>query len=280
MSGKIEANSLPNNVAATRSRSKMGALGMPGRLLRALVIPAVLLIAWQWLSQQGPEYAYIFVPLTDIGHSFLELLEHDHLALQIVASLTTALKGLLFGGLAGLALALLMSAVKPVDAFVSPLFNALRQIPNVALIPLIVLWFGNSDGAKVLVVSLSVFEVVTLNTYEGLHAADRRLIEVGHALTLNPLAIFRYIRLPAALPSICTGMQHAIAFAWLSTVAAELLFVIGPGLGTVMQRGELGGRMDTVIVCLVFVSLLGFAIHQASIAASRRLLRWRQTAYS
>jgi len=218
--------------------------------------------------------------LPDVGRSLLELFAHEHLGLQIAASLATALKGLVFGGAAGFALAAIMSAIRPLDLFVSPLFNALRQIPNVALIPLIVLWFGNSEASKVLVVSLSVFEVVTLNTYEGLHAADRRLIEVGHTLTLSRLAIFRYIRLPAALPSICVGVQHAIAFAWLSTVAAELLFVIGPGLGTVMQRGELGGRMDTVIVCLVFVALLGFIIHQISIAASRRLLRWQQVAYS
>jgi sulfonate transport system permease protein len=250
------------------------------KLLRALMIPAVALIAWQWLSQRGPEYAYIFVPLGDISRSFVELFSQEHLALQIAASLTTALKGLVFGSATGFTLALLLSAVRPLDALVSPLFNALRQIPIVALIPLIVLWFGNSEASKVLVVSLSVFEVVTLNTYEGLHAADRRLIEVGHTLTLSRLAIFRYIRLPAALPSICIGVQHAIAFAWLSTVAAELLFVIGPGLGTVMQRGQLGGRMDTVIVCLVFVALLGFAIHQISIAASRRLLRWQQPAYS
>jgi sulfonate transport system permease protein len=253
---------------------------MSGRLLRGLAIPVAVLIVWQWLSQRGPEYAYIFVPLQDIGRSFVAAFGEEHLALQIAASLATALKGLLFGGLSGFALALLLSAVRPLDLLVSPLFNALRQIPIVALIPLIILWFGNTEASKVLVVSLSVFEVMTLNTYEGLHAADRRLIEVGHTLTLSRFAIFRHIRLPAALPAICVGMQHAIAFAWLATVAAELLFVIGPGLGTVMQRGQLGGRMDIVIVCLVFVALLGFAIHQASIAASRRLLRWRQAAYN
>jgi sulfonate transport system permease protein len=253
---------------------------MRARLLRGLAIPVVLLIVWEWLSQRGPEYAYVFVPLPDIGRSFLEAFAQQHLALQIASSLATALKGLLYGGTAGFALALLLTAIRPLDLLVSPLFNALRQIPIVALIPLIVLWFGNTEASKALVVSLSVFEVMTLNTYEGLHAADRRLVEVGHALTLSRLGIFRYIRLPAAMPSICVGVQHAIAFAWLSTVAAELLFVIGPGLGTVMQRSQLSGRMDTVIVCLVFVALLGSAIHQASIAASRRLLRWRQAAYN
>src|SRR4051812_42550258 len=117
-----------------------------GEGLRALGISAVGLIGLEWVFARGPGYAFIFLALADIGRGFRELFAHEHLALQIAASLATALKGLAFGSAAGFALALLLSAVRPVDLLVSPLFNALRQIPIVALIPLIVLWFGNSEA--------------------------------------------------------------------------------------------------------------------------------------
>ncbi len=248
-------------------------------VLKALVLPVLLAVAWQLMSQQGAEYAFAFVPLSDVWHSFLELLSSGELPLQVLASLSTAMKGLLIGGVAGFTLALLMGFSRFFDALFSPLFHAMRHVPNVALIPLIVLWFGNTELSKLLVVSLSVFEVMVLNTYEGLHSVDRRLIDVGRALTLSRVSIFRYIRVPAALPSICTGVQHAIAFAWLSTIAVELLFLVGPGLGTIMERGQMAARMDTVVICLVFIAILGFSIHQLSLLVSRRLLRWRQAAY-
>jgi len=247
--------------------------------VRALVLPAIILVLWQYLSQQGSEFAFAFVPLRDIWHSFRELLATGELPLQVLASLLTAVKGLVVGGATGLAIGSLMGFSRVAESLLGPIFHAMRHVPNVALIPLVVLWFGNTELSKLLVVSLSVFEVMVLNTFEGLHAADRRLLDVGRVLTLSRLDSFRYIKLPAALPSICTGVQHAIAFAWLSTVSVELLFLVGPGLGTVMERGQMAARMDTVIVCLAFIAILGFSIHQLSIVVSRRLLRWRNAAF-
>jgi sulfonate transport system permease protein len=250
-------------------------------LAKALMLPLLVACAWQFASTQGPpQYAFIFLPLQDVWHSFLELLSFGDLATQVLASLMTALQGILYGGVAGFMLAVLMSFSPPLDMLLSPPFHAMRHVPTVALIPLIILWFGNTEHSKVAIVSLSVFEVMVLNTYEGLHGIDRRLTDVGRALQLSPLAAFRFIRLPAALPSICTGIQHAIAFAWLSTVAAELLFLVGPGLGSVMEHGLMGARMDTVIVCLTFISILGLLMHQLSVLISRRLLRWRPAAYA
>ncbi len=247
---------------------------------RALLLPFLFACAWQFASTRGPDYAFIFVPLQNVWHSFLQLLSSGDLSLEVLASLGTASQGMLYGGVAGFALAVLMSFSPTLDMLLSPPFHAMRHVPTVAFIPLIILWFGNTAHAKVLIVSLSVFEVMVLNTYEGLHGVDQRLTEVGRALQLGAFAVFRFIRLPAALPSICTGIQHAIAFAWLSTIAAELLFLVGPGLGTVMERGQMGARMDTVIVCLTFISVLGFLMHQISVLVSRRLLRWRDAAYA
>jgi len=244
-------------------------------LLRALALPLLIAIAWQLVSQQSVEYAFAFVPLQDVWRSFLEVLASGELLVNLLASVLTAGKGLLIGSATGIAVALLMGLSRTVDTLLRPLLNALRHIPTVALIPLIVLWFGNTGFSKVLVVSLAVFEVMVLNTCEGLHSIDRRFLEVGRALTLSRLAVFRYLRIPAALPSICTGFQHAIAFAWLATVAVELLFFGGAGLGSFMERGQIAARMDIVIVCLILIAILGFLIQRLTMRLSRRLLYWQ-----
>ena len=246
---------------------------------RGLVVPLLLVATWEALSRWSPEFAYAFVPLGDIAASFLELVRSGELMEHVMASLSTALKGLLFGGAIGFAVGVLMAFFRPVDVLLNPLFQALRQVPNLALIPLIALWFGNTELSKLLVVSLSVFEVMVLNTYEGLHTVDRRLIEVGRAFTLSRAQIYRHILIPSALPSITTGIQHAVAFAWLATVGVELLFTVGPGLSVVMERAQMAARMDIVMVCLAFIAMLGYAIHHICQLATRRLLRWRHAAY-
>ncbi len=249
-------------------------------LALGLLLPTLLLVLWQWMSMQGDSYAFAFVPLQLVADAFVEMLQGGGLALNVFASLSTAIKGLFIGVVTGLSLGLAMAFWKPFGEFLNPLVQALRQVPNLALIPLIALWFGNTEFSKLLAVSLAVFEVTVLNTYEGLHRVDARYMDVARALKLSRYATFRLVLLPAALPSIATGFQHAVAFSWLSTIGVELLFSVGPGLSSVMERAQTAARMEVVIVCLVFISLLGYAMHLLVRWGTSRLLRWRHTAFS
>jgi sulfonate transport system permease protein len=245
------------------------------RHLRGLALPVLLIALWQYLSQQGPTYAYVFVPLQTIAATLWELIEAGELPLHIWASVSTALKSLAIGGCIGFVLGALMSFSRVVDAAAGPLYHALRQIPTLGLIPLIALWFGNSEFSKLLVVSLATFEVMTLNTYEGLRSVERKLLEVGNVLTFSRTQMFFRILIPAALPSVLTGLMQAVAFAWLATVGVELLFTIGPGLSVIMERAQLAQRMDIVILCIVLIGLLGLAMNALCVQLGRRLLRWR-----
>lgn len=245
--------------------------------LRALVLPAVLVAAWQYMSTLGPGYAYAFIPLQDIWRALNELIASGELPLHIGASVATALQSLAIGGSIGFALGTLMAVSRVVDVLVGPIYHALRQVPTLGLIPLIALWFGNTEFSKILVVSLATFEVMTLNTYEGLRGVEKKYVEVGQVLTFGRWHLFTKILLPMALPSIITGLMHAVAFAWLATVGVELLFTVGPGLSVIMERAQLAQRMDTVIICIIFIGLLGLVMNQLCVVLSRRLLRWRNT---
>ena len=246
-------------------------------LFRALAIPLLLVAAWHWASLQGASWAYAFVPLSDIWASFTTLIGDGELMIHLGASLATALTGLFFGSLAGFALGALMALSRPADTLLAPLFHALRQVPTMGLIPLIALWFGTGEFSIKLLVSIATFEVMTLNTWEGIRNLEPRYLELGRALAFTSIQRFRRILLPAAFPSILTGLLQAVSFAWMATVGAELLFTVGPGLGVIMERGQLAARMDIVIVCLIFIGVMGYSMNSLCVALGRRILRWRHS---
>jgi sulfonate transport system permease protein len=244
---------------------------------RGAVLPLILVAAWEYASRQGDSWTYAFVPLADIWRSFVELLGGGELALHLFASLMTALSGLAMGSIAGFLLGAAMALIRPVDALAGPMVHAMRQVPTMGFIPLIALWFGTGEFSIKLLVSLATFEVMTLNSYEGLKSVEPRYLELGRALVLTPVQRLRRILLPAAFASILTGLLQAVSFAWIATVGAELLFTVGPGLGVIMERAQLAARMDTVIVCLIFIGALGYSMNSLCVALGRRILRWRHS---
>ncbi len=259
---------MKTTVAQTRSGKTV--------LWRGMVVPLLLLLLWHWLSTLGPQYAYAFVPLEHLVSSAAGLIGSGELLLNIRASLWVALQSLLLGGSTGLLLGILMAYWRWLDLALGPLYHTLRQIPTMGLIPLIGLWFGNSETAKLIIVSMATFEVMVLNSYEGLKRVEPKYRELAATLTLSKPQLFRYVLLPGATASIMTGVFHAVAFAWLATVGVELLFTVGPGISVIMERAQLAERMDIVIICITTIGLLGLAMNQLCVWLSRRLLAWRQ----
>ncbi len=247
-----------------------------GRMLRGLLLPLALVLLWHYASRQGAGWAYAFVPLTEIGRSFFALLWGGEFGTHVVATLATNVVGLVCGSAVGFLLGSTMAMVRPIDLLLQPVVNTLRQVPTIGFIPLIALWFGTSQFSITLLVGIAAFEVMTLNTREGLRMVEPRYLEVGRALLFTPLQRFRRILLPAALPSIVTGLLQAVSFTWMATIGAELLFTTGPGLGVVMQRAQIQMDMGTAMVCLIAIGAMGYAMNAFCVSLGRRVLRGRQ----
>jgi sulfonate transport system permease protein len=260
---------------AGRCRMKTASAKPSATGWRGWVIPALLVLLWQLVSGLGPEYSYAFVPVPQIVDSAAELLRSGELARHVLASVLTASQSLLTGGSLGLLLALLMLYWRWLDFLISPLFHSIRQVPTLGLIPLIGLWFGNTETAKLVVVSMATFEVMLLNTYEGLNTVPQRYQELARSLVLSKFQLFRYVLVPAAVPSMTTGVLHAVAFSWLATVGVELLFTVGPGISVIMERAQMAERMDIVIVCISIIGLLGYLMNACCQRLSRKFLSWR-----
>lgn len=244
------------------------------RWVKPLAIPLVLALGWQWLSRD-PARAYVFVPLSSIAESALELLTGGDLFWNVLASLRKALFALLLGGTLGLFVGASLASSKLVDRAFGPLLHAFRQVPTLGLAPLIGLWFGTGELAKVVLIFLAVFYPVLLSTYAGVKAIDPKHLEVAKVYGLTRAETFRTVKWPAMLPFLYTGLSQAVAFAWISTVGSEMLLSSGAGIGTLMQHAQAGGRMDVVIVCVIAVGALSMSLDHLLKRAGRSMMRWQ-----
>ena len=255
------------------SGERKSAIG--GRVLRALLVPLGLLVLWEALSRSDRAGTYAFVPLAEIARGWKEVLGSGELGHSLLATLKHSSSGLVLGSLAGLLMGTILGTSRLAERILGPLFHGLRQVPLLGLVPLIGLWFGTGDVAKLLVISLAAFYPVTLAVVDGLRNVERTHRELGASLMLRPAQGLRHILLPTAVPFIVTGLLQALAFTWIATVGSEILFTGGAGLGTFMQQGQAAGRMELVIIGVSAIALTGLFLNQVVAGAGRRLLRWR-----
>jgi sulfonate transport system permease protein len=247
------------------------------RDLRGLVLPLLLLGAWEYASRQSSASAYAFVPLAQVGTALADMLASGELLINLWASLVRTCTGLGIGIVAGISLGALMALSTPANRLIAPLFHALRQVPMLGWIPLIALWLGNGESAKLLIVSLAALYPMVLNTFESLRQVEGQHREAARVLMLGRWQQLWLILLPAALPGIAAGVLQALAFAWVTSVGSELFLSAGAGLGSLMMNAEAAARMEIIVVCVLCIGLCGYLMSWLSTLLTRRLLRWRPT---
>jgi sulfonate transport system permease protein len=179
------------------------------------------------------------------------------------------------GAAIGLTLGLLLGVFRTFDLVFGPLLTAMRQVPIFGLIPLLGLWFGIGEQAKIVLISLAAFYPVVLNTHEGLKGVPREYREVATVLVFSRAQLLRRVIVPCALPAILTGLKHGLSFAWIAVVAAELFLAAAPGLGNILEAGREQFRLDTVLLGVVLIGGTGAVMNHVVTLLERRALRWR-----
>lgn len=254
----------------------MARLNTPtARILLGLAVPVLILFWWQGQSAQGGARALAFVPLQEVGATLAAQLASGFLLNDALATLSRAVTGLLLGGLAGTALGVAMAMSRPLDRVVGPLYHTVRQVPLLGWLPLIGLWVGNGDEAKLLIVSLAAFYPTVLNSYEGVRTVERRYVEVADLFGFSAAQRFAHVLLPAALPLVLTGVTQALAFAWIATIGTEMLFGASAGLGATMGVAQAQQRMDIILVAILAAATLGFTLNHLFARLRSHLLRWQ-----
>ncbi len=244
--------------------------------LRGWILPLLFLGLWQYTANRDAAHAYAFVPLEQVLAALRERLSDGDLFHNLRGSLLRTSLGLLLGVTLGVAVGVLMALSRIALTLINPVYQSIRQVPLLGLTPLIGLWMGNGEVAKVFIIALASFYPMVLNTYEGLRNVDSRYREVGYVYGFNRIQLFRRVLLPASSPSFFSGLQQAVPLAWIAAIGGELLFNAGAGLGNLMMQAETGARMDVIIVCTASVTVLGIAMSYLASRLSAHVLRWRQ----
>ena len=247
----------------------------PRRIARGAALPALLLAWWWAVFHFHWTDTVMFVPIAKVWDTAVRMSSSGQLWISLGASLARDLAGFTLGSLVGLAAGTALGLSRLLENLVGPSLHTVKQVSLFAWIPLISVWFGLGDTAKVVFLSLAAFFPVLLNTFEGIRSVPRELIEVARSFAFTRSQMLLRVVLPAALPSIFTGIHLALIYAWLATLGAEYLLTSGIGIGNLLTDGREHLWMDQVLLGVAVVGLVGFALNLVAGAIERHLLRWR-----
>lgn len=248
--------------------------GAPSRWLGA-ALPLAFLAGLELAVRQGWVAAHLLPPPSEIARTLLALAEQG-LAGHVLVSTARVLAGFAAGAGLAIALGVWVGLSRRAEALLDPSFQALRAIPSLAWVPLLLLWLGIDEGAKLALIAIGAFFPVYMGVASGLRDVDRKLVEVAEMAGLGPIALARRVLLPAALPAVWTGLRNGLSLAWMFMVAAELIAATR-GLGYLLTDGRETGRADIVLAAIVLLALMGKLTDSGMQALETRWLAWRDT---
>lgn len=236
--------------------------------------PVVLLLIWEAASRSGVLSPDILAAPSSVLSTLAQLTMSGELPTNLAVSLGRAALGLTIGVVVGVLLGLAAGLSQQGEAVVDPVMQIKRTIPVLALTPLFIVWFGIGETPKVALIAFATVFPVYLNLYQGIRGADIRLIEAARSFGLSRRALIVHVVLPAALPSLLTGLRFALSTAILVLVIAEQINATA-GIGFMITTAREFMRTDIIVVCLIVYALLGLAADAGVRAIERRTLAWR-----
>lgn len=245
------------------------------RSVQRLLGPVLLLAVWQSLSA-----LQVFDPRTTpspetVLQTAWGLIASEELQAHLAASLLRVVKGLALGGLLGLVGAVIAGLTRWGENIVDANMEVLRAVPNFALLPVFIAWFGIGEEPKVALITLSVLVAIYINTYSAIRNVDASLVEAARTFGVGRRELITSVILPGALPGFLVGLRLALTAAWLSLIFAETINA-PVGLGRLMSDAREYFRIDVIFVLLAIYALLGLLSLSLVRFLEARLLTWRR----
>ncbi len=243
------------------------------RSVRAVSV-IVVLILWEILGRQVNPL-FLSYP-SAIASAGVQLLESGEFQRQALGSLQVFAIGLSGALVLGIGVGLMMGRYRLAEYLLDPYVYALDATPRVALIPLLLLWFGLGLSAKIAIVFLSGLFPVLMNTFSGVRTVSASLVDVGRAYGAGEGKMFAKIILPAALPFVMAGTRLAVGRALIGIITAEM-FTAVTGMGALLVRYSSAMATDKFFVPVIFLALLGVVLSGAVEKLEKRLAPWKET---
>ncbi|MDD2729407.1 aliphatic sulfonate ABC transporter permease SsuC [Malikia sp.] len=244
-----------------------------GRPLLPWLLPLVLIVAWQLAASRGWLSTRVLPAPLDVGRAAWQLTISGELWTHVRISAGRALLGLAVGGGLGLVLGLLTGSVRWIETLLDSTIQMIRNIPALALIPLVILWFGIDETAKLFLIAISVFFPIYINTFHGIRNVDPGLIEMGRTYGLSRWGLYTQVVLPGALSSILVGLRFSLGLMWVILIVAETISAQA-GIGYLTMNAREFLQTDIVLVGILLYALLGKLADLFARGLERYWLRW------
>ena len=268
----LDAASVAATPAEPRGRASQ-ASPRAGTVLLAWLLPAAVLALAELAGRLGWVTSNLLPTPSDVARALFDLGGHAVFA-HVAASTARVAAGYAIGATLALAIGSLVGLSSTARAVLDPSFQALRAIPSLAWVPLLLLWLGIGEAPKLAMTAIGAFFPIYMGVVSGIRGVDRKLVEVARLMRLRPLALVRRVLLPAALPSVMTGLRNGLSLAWMFMVAGELI-AASSGLGYLLTDGRETSRADLVLAAIVLLAVLGKLSDTLMARLERRLLSWR-----
>ena len=241
-----------------------------------LLLPWFLLIAlWQGLATSGLVNPGLMPTPAQVGTKLIELLFGGRLGIDILKSTQRVPLGVALGIALAVPVGFLIGWYKSARTFLDPLINFFRALPPIALIPLVVVYFGIDEPAKVIILFYASFFAGVIVMYEGVSQISPIYIKAARTLGASEWEIFSRVIVPMTMPHILTSLRVALGVAWATLVASELV-AAQQGLGALIQSAGSFFQIDVIYVGIVCIGVVAMTMDMALRAVTRRMIRWQE----
>jgi NitT/TauT family transport system permease protein len=244
------------------------------RSLMVLLPWVAIVLVWSAIPYSGlVSPALVPTPL-QVAERFVSLLWGDRLGLDVIASTQRVILGVALGITAAVPVGFMLGWYRQVRRFVDPLVNFFRALPPIALIPLVIVYFGIGEAAKVVILFYASFFAGVIVMYEGIAQISPIYVRVARTLGAADDEIFLRVIMPLAVPHMLTALRVALGVAWATLVASELI-AARQGLGALIQDAASFFQLDTIYVGIICIGFIALVMDLILRAVSRRLVSWQ-----
>ena len=244
------------------------------KIAAGFIVPLAILVVWQLVTASGVVPAHRLPGPWAVVEAGIDLAERGLLVMNIAISVQRVFIGFLIGSVVALAFAAVVGLSRAGAALLAPTLVALRAVPSLAWVPLLILWMQVGEESKITLIAIGAFFPVYTTVADALRHVDPHLVEAGRTFGLRGWSLFRTVQLPAVVPSVVSGLRLALAQAWLFLVAAELLGA-SMGLGWLLNDSQQTGRIDRILLAIVLLALLGTITNAILVLFEKAVLkRW------
>jgi len=242
-------------------------------MLISWLVPVVLILMWEAASRMGLITPQVLPAPSSVAKTGWTLIVSGTLLEHLGASLARAIAGFAIGGGIGFGLGVVVGFSRLAESLLDRTVQMIRAIPFLALLPLVIVWFGVDEAGKIFLVSLAVMFPIYINTVLGIRQVDPKLLELARVTGLSRMETVRRIVLPGAMPSILTGVRYSLATAWLALVIAETVATTR-GIGFLAMDAREFLQTNVIILTVLIYAAIGVGADGIARTLERHLLGW------